>query len=258
MNAAQRQYYASAGLNLLLRAKNFLGWAQMRCVACLEPFSIQDCLAKEPFIALCPDCRARVPRRNTGYCPYCGEPAQNENAELLPCGACLESRPPWRNFRFYGIFANLLRQILLKGKYGNDMASLELLGRFLLLACVDLEQPDAIVPMPLHSSRLKERGYNQSREISRPLARRLDCPINDGWLYRIIPTTPQTGLPRNKRLQNLNGAFAANEQVAGRHILLVDDTATTCASLKAAVNALLVAGAATVDVTVVARASQFE
>lgn len=205
--------------------------------------------------AICPDCAARLPRRAAGYCPRCGEVTADPDAPCAPCGACLADDPPWTAFRLYGVFDGLLRELLHRGKYGADEACLDALGLLLAEACADLPRPDAVAPMPLHPERLRHRGYNQCREMARPLARALGAPIRDDLLIRQRPTPPQTGLSRQERLRNLDGAFLGLPAAAGLHVLLVDDTATTGTSLRRATRALLDAGAIRVDVAVAAHAS---
>lgn len=230
------------------------GWSERRCVACLEPF-VPPADAPGVTAALCPACADRLPRRTAGYCPRCGEVTADPAAPCAPCGACLSDDPPWTDFRFYGVFDGLLRDVLHRAKYGADEACLNFLGRLLAVVCADLPRPDAVIPMPLHTERLRHRGYNQCREMARPLARALDVPLRDDLLVRQRPTRPQTGLGRKERLLNLDGAFRGLPAARGLHILLVDDTATTGTSLRRASHALLDAGAARVDAAVAAHAS---
>ena len=117
------------------------------------------------------------------------------------------------------------------------------MGGLLAEVCGDLPRPDAVVPMPLHPERLRKRGYNQCREMARPLARALDAPVRDDLLIRQRPTRPQTELKRRDRLRNLDGAFLGLPAAYGLHVLLADDTATTGTSLRRAAHALLDAGA---------------
>ena len=244
------------------------GWDEKRCVACLEPFApplfIPRTTAPPPAAsdispalqtALCPACAARLPRRRAGYCPHCGEVAADPQAPCAPCGACLQDPPPWTAFRFYGVFEGPLRDLLHRAKYASDVACLEVLGRLLADICADLPRTDAIVPMPLHPERLRRRGYNQCREMARPLGRMLGVPVRDDLLLRQRHTPPQTGLNRRERHLNLRDAFLGRDAADGLRILLIDDTATTGASLRGATEALLRAGAVRVDVAVAARAS---
>lgn len=122
-----------------------------------------------------------------------------------------------------------------------------------------------VVPIPLHSKRLRERGYNQTLEISRSLAHALALPLRPDLLRRAVSTPHQIGLTRAQRQQNLVSAFAprpsddvshlhaAHPDIAGASLLLVDDIMTTGSTLTAAALCLKAAGAATIHVAVAAR-----
>jgi ComF family protein len=112
-----------------------------------------------------------------------------------------------------------------------------------------------VVPMPLHPSRLVERGFNQSHEIARVVSRALDLRLAGPGLRRIRGTAPQVGLSRQQRAGNLSGAFVADSTlVAGRHVVLIDDVVTTGSTAIEAASTLRAAGAASIAVWAVARA----
>jgi ComF family protein len=113
--------------------------------------------------------------------------------------------------------------------------------------------PDLIVPVPLHPSRLRERGFNQSLELARTVADELRLPIAQRGCRRVIATPPQRGLDQRARRKNLRHAFVADPSVKGLHIALFDDVITTGATVTAASQALLDAGSARVDVWALAR-----
>ena len=175
------------------------------------------------------------------------------HAPCTPCGNCLKQPPPWASFRFHGVFEGALRETLHRAKYSADNACITLLSYLFDELCRELPELDAIVPMPLHPSRLRERGFNQCREIVRRTARRHHLPIRDELLVRTRNTSPQTILTRKARLANLDQAFEAPPDGRGLRILLADDTATTGTSLRKGSEALLRAGAVRVDVAVIAR-----
>ncbi len=103
---------------------------------------------------------------------------------------------------------------------------------------------DAIVPVPLHAVRLRERGFNQAEIIARRIAPFVGAPVEASWLRRVRPTRTQTDLSRTERLANVRLAFeACGDPAAGRRLLLVDDVVTTGATLAAAAAALGAAGA---------------
>jgi predicted amidophosphoribosyltransferase len=113
-----------------------------------------------------------------------------------------------------------------------------------------------VVPVPLHPSRLAQRGFNQSALLAGRVALRLGAPLWPSALARTRDTAPQPTLQRAARLANVVDAFVAREpeHVCGRVVLLVDDLWTTGATLQACENTLLAAGAAGVCWAVVARA----
>jgi ComF family protein len=114
---------------------------------------------------------------------------------------------------------------------------------------------DMVLPVPLSAARLRERGHNQAWELAHRAAAALALPSDPSVLARAIDTPHQVGLDRSARAANVLGAFAiaAGSRVAGRRLALVDDVMTTGATLAEATRALTAAGAARVDVWVVAR-----
>jgi ComF family protein len=147
-------------------------------------------------------------------------------------------------------------------KYEGALANARVLGTGIAAAASRALAPLAggsarplLVPLPLHPARLVERGFNQSREIARIVARRLDLRLDERALRRVRATAPQVGLARLERASNLNGAFAADGRiVAGRTVILVDDVVTTGSTAAAAACTLLAAGAQSVQVWAAARA----
>ncbi len=115
--------------------------------------------------------------------------------------------------------------------------------------------PALVVPMPLHPSRLVERGFNQSHEIARIVSRLLDLELAGQALRRIRATAPQVGLDRGARAGNLRGAFVADtRRVTGAHVILVDDVVTTGSTAVEAASTLRAAGAASIEIWAAARA----
>lgn len=109
--------------------------------------------------------------------------------------------------------------------------------------------------MPLHIGRLRARGYDQAALLARRVARAWRLPLELGAVSRRRETAPQSGLGAAERRKNLIGAFVADEaRVQGLHLLLLDDVVTTGATLTACTEALLQAGAASVDCVAIARA----
>ncbi len=130
------------------------------------------------------------------------------------------------------------------------------LGNLLADLCPYAEHHELILPVPLHASRLRRRGFNQALLLARPLARRRHLPTPHSLLVRSRRTRPQVGLSEKVRRRNMAGAFTVTEprRVRNRAILLVDDVYTTGATLEECAATLRRAGAKRVDALVLLRA----
>ncbi len=150
-----------------------------------------------------------------------------------------------------------VRKAVHRLKYHRDLALADILAAQMLpLVREQGWEIDAVVAIPLGKQRLRERGYNQAALVAFPLALGLDVPFLRHALSRTRETRSQVGLSAEERRQNVAGAFkAAGERVQGKTVLLVDDVMTTGATLDAAAQALLAAGAARVYAATVARAA---
>jgi ComF family protein len=147
----------------------------------------------------------------------------------------------WPSFWYEG----KARQAVLAIKFHGLWAGAEDAGR--LMAIVAVEERfrfDAVVPVPLHPRRQRERGFNQAELLARPVATALDIPLRTDVLRRVRPTAHQSLIKdRERRAANVAGAFLADGDPAGLRILLIDDVSTTGATIRTCANALLSAGA---------------
>jgi ComF family protein len=212
---------------------------------------------------LCADCLCRF----AAPVPRCQRCALRVPAGVAVCGPCLSAAVtfdrsccvadyafPWdrliASFKFHGhaelapVLADALAGAVMRAR-ADDAAEG---GR---------PAPDLVLPVPLAPRRLAERGYNQAWELTRRVARRLRLRADAGLLLRPVETAHQAELERVQRLANLRGAFMVEPKrraaLAGRHVALVDDVMTTGATAREAARTLLRAGAASVDIWVVAR-----
>lgn len=249
-----------------------------RCRVCGVPIpaGAAPAAADWPPPGVCAACAERLAPRQGGFCPRCGamEADPAEPPEL--CAACLIMPRPFAALAFHAPYGDLLRDMILAFKFGERPQYGAVLRGLLLSAFeraaaratpraaqsggdapaapVGPAVPDMVVPVPLYPRRLAWRGFNQSLELARPLARKYGWPIEPGALTRIRDTRPQSTLSGRMRRENIQGAFAADaDLVRGRTVLLTDDVMTTGATVEAAAKALRVAGASRVDVLVLAR-----
>ena len=183
------------------------------------------------------------------------------------CRACRLAPPPFVRAVAYGLYEEPMRGALHAFKYGGLHSVARNLGEMLAQAIAKLA-PEApaellVVPVPLHRSRLAMRGFNQARLLSLHALKSLRNS-HPAWklilasttLMRLRETESQAGLTPRQRRINVRGAFIVSDPatVTGRHVLLVDDILTTGATARAASQALLKAGAASVWVATLARA----
>lgn len=202
-------------------------------------------------LSLCPDCAADMPC-NTACCAHCALPLE---VPAPLCGRCIRHPPPWDAAWVPFRYEWPLSQLESRYKFSADLAAGQTLARLWIGSPRPTELPQAIVPVPLHHSRLRRRGYNQALELARPLARALDLPLLRDALQRTRPTGAQTELTAVQRRRNVRGAFLApGKKGLPEHVAVLDDVFTTGATLGECTRVLKRAGIARVDVWALARA----
>ena len=189
-------------------------------------------------------------------CVACGEPVAR--APLCdPCAVSLLDAPdPLPDVLVAHEHGGALARAIYRAKYDGDPTRAVRLGALLLPLAAQVARPvGCVIPVPLHPRRLRERGYNQSMELARPVARALGCPLRADGLARLRDTPTQTTLARAARAANVAGVFRATapRTLAGQHVVIVDDVVTTGATLGAAMAAARAAGAASVTGLALAR-----
>jgi ComF family protein len=202
---------------------------------------------------LCTACTADL-LRNRICCPRCALPLQTP-APL--CGECLKREPPFAATCAPFVYAQPLDLLMTRFKFGRSLAAGRVLSELWLGALRESmpAKPALLIPVPLHASRLRERGYNQALELAQPLARALAIGLRHDVLVRTRATPAQANLDAKARRRNLRGAFAIVDNVAlPEHVAVVDDVMTTGATLRECARTLLRAGVARVDAWALARA----
>lgn len=210
----------------------------------------QDCLlcgGHAGARAVCIACERDLPRLPEARCPVCAEASPSGAI----CGACMKSPPHFdataAAFR-YAFPADRLVHAL---KFGRRLATAEFLAEAMLAA--GAPAGEILVPMPLSNERLRERGFNQSAEIARPLARALGLPLLLDGCGRRRHTAAQASLPWKARRANVRHAFECSFDLAGRAVIVVDDVMTTGATADEFARTLKAHGAARATLWVAAR-----
>jgi ComF family protein len=139
-------------------------------------------------------------------------------------------------------FEGVGREAIHALKFNGRHAVAGPLGRTMAETVVGIEV-DAVCPVPLHSKRRRERGYDQAALLARSVAQTLRLPFRPDALRRIRPTAQQATLDRVARQANVDGAFCGVGELSGRRVLLIDDVSTTGATMGAAATALRECGA---------------
>ncbi|PZR34987.1 ComF family protein [Caulobacter segnis] len=192
-------------------------------------------------------------------CDGCGL-AQTYKAETR-CAACQTKPKAFQRARAACVYDEHSRELVLKLKHADRTDLSGLFARWLSRSCADLlAEADAVVPVPIHRSRLLRRRYNQAAEIARPLARMAGLAYLPDALVRKRDTDSQGGKSASGRRRNVAAAFAVppgkRRLVEGKAIVLVDDVLTTGATAEGCARALLAAGANSVSLSVVARVTE--
>jgi ComF family protein len=220
----------------------------------LALFFPQACLAcQDSLVAgeqhLCTTCRAELPYTNYHLLPAAQNSLSRRFWGKLPVAYTLS----YVRFLQHGRVQRLLHQLKYQGQQEVGKVLGQLYGAELATAGLGSEF-DLIVPVPLHRRKLARRGYNQADAFAQGLAITLPCPWSAAALRRTEHTASQTRKSRTERWQNVSTVFEVTnpQEVAGRHILLVDDVLTTGATLEACGAALLAAGARQVSIATIA------
>ncbi|ANQ85983.1 putative competence protein F [Azoarcus olearius] len=211
----------------------------------------QDCFlcgAPAAGRAICTACEAELPGAPAQACPCCAVPVASGGR----CGECLQHPPAFDSTVALFAFAFPVDRMVHALKYRHRLGLADYFAAVALRRGLPPDI-DMVLPMPLHPARLAERGFNQSVEIARPLARALGVGLELSALKRVRNIPTQSGLSREERQRNVRGAFDSATDLRGRCVLVLDDVMTTGATLSEAARILKRRGAERVDNLVIAR-----
>ena len=219
------------------------------CAAC-------DALLDHPTRGpVCDICWRSILPLTPPLCDRCGDPLPTWRAISIPlalCPRCRRTRRVVARARAIGSYDGALRAIVHALKYDGRRSLARRLAAMMRRRGADvIDGADCAVPVPLHASRRRQRGFNQAAD----LARYVDLPVVHA-LRRVRATTTQTGLPAAQRHRNVRDAFALTRQgrlVTGAVVVLIDDVSTTGATLESCARTLTAAGAVEVRALTAAR-----
>ncbi len=203
-----------------------------RCPVCQE-------VVEDRGEQACRICRLRLPYVREPFCLGCGRPITSEEKEY--CRSCADGRDFIKG-RGAFVYDEVMRRSIAGFKYGGrrEFAAFyaeEILRRWAKEAV--LWKAEALVPIPLHPSRRRKRGYNQAELLAAELSRRAGVPMDAGLLLRTKKTRPQKDLDDGERLKNLKGAFSVRKRpVPYKNVILVDDIYTTGSTVNSAARVL--------------------
>ncbi len=221
------------------------------CAVCSEPIGYDD--------YLCSACKGKAPRIKPPFCATCSQPFDGAITEAFSCANCGQ-----RDLHFVAAVAayrsrGVVRKIMHDFKYGHQIHLRHPVAEWLIET---LDDPrlrgrrfDLVIPVPLHPTRKRERGFNQAELLAQLLSARAGLVMNNA-LERIRYTTTQTAFDRAERMENLRDAFRLRKKahVRGLRVLLIDDVLTTGSTLSECARVLKAAGAISVHAATAARA----
>lgn len=200
---------------------------------------------------LCSPCAGDLPAVESP-CRLCALPGMS--SEVMLCGNCLVSAPPWDGALAALIYDYPVDRLVHRFKFRRNLICGQALADE-MLAMPGLSaapRPDVLVPVPLHFTRRFMRGFNQAEFLARSLGRQLGIPVGADRLRRTRRTPAQSGLDKKARQKNIRGAFSG-QRLRGLRIALIDDVMTTGTTLAECTRAARLAGAKSVTVWVAAR-----
>lgn len=203
-------------------------------------------------LGMCMACQSQLPMLDSNRCQRC---AVSVPAGQTVCDACLRAPPAFDTMAVAYRYAAPIDQLICALKFSACLSHAPLLGSLLLQQLLQrrVEKPDCLLPVPLHHRRLRARGFNQSVEIARPIARYFKLPIVKNCITRVRAGAPQVSLSGHARRHSMGGAFAVHQPLQYHHVAIVDDVVTTATTVAELARRVRMAGAQRVSVWALAR-----
>jgi ComF family protein len=214
-----------------------------RCFLCSSWCKISD------FI--CQDCFKLLPWNNN-CCNLCAAPLDSSIFSQKLCVNCV-SNPFVVNINSIFLYSYPISSMLHDYKYGSRLDFADFFAKAILNSFDIVSLPDLIVPVPLHSNRLRWRGFNQSFEIAKIIGFHLGVKVSNRVCVRLKNTISQTTYDRSERWVNIDNAFHVVSNVSNKNIIIIDDVVTTGATVASLSSTLRNAGCGSIEVWCVAR-----
>jgi len=220
--------------------------SRIRCFICHD-----HCTDAYP---ICLECKQNLPFLLKS-CEQCAAPLESKVDNR--CGHCLTHVKSYERTIALFDYQPPINSFIIQLKFAQRLALGSFLGELLATKLIESYQqqalPTCILPVPLHASRLKERGFNQAVVIAKPIAKQLNIPIAHHIIHRIKATAPQSQLPKNKRRRNIKDAFRVQLTSDLEHIAVLDDVITTGVTVHELCSQLKINGIQRIDVWAVAK-----
>jgi ComF family protein len=202
---------------------------------------------------ICTSCLDDLPH-NHNCCCICALPLSTNHSEPI-CGKCLKQTPSFDYCHTPFVYGYPLSGLISDFKFSEKFYAGRLLAELLIhfVEINKLELPELIMPIPLHPSRLKERGFNQALELAKPIARHFNIPLDTKSCKRIKATSTQSTLNKKVRKKNMRGAFKIVQPLNCKHLVLIDDVVTTGTTVNELAKTIKANGVQRVDVWAIAR-----
>ncbi|WP_422386233.1 ComF family protein [Legionella sainthelensi] len=202
-------------------------------------------------MAVCSHCLELMPLLGPG-CRYCAYPLPDTH--FLVCGNCIKQPPSFDRAFIKYTFEEPLRSLLHQFKYHEGLYLTSFLSYLIFKSLSNqADMPQCLIPVPMHSQRIKQRGFNQAAVLARSLAKKLQLPCNLFSCQKTLNTKPQAGLDEKQRRKNLRSAFIT-QKLPYQHVAIIDDLLTTGNTANELARTLKKSGVKQVDVWCCARA----